>query len=125
MSLPSRIALRTVLNIVLVWALAAYLPQYLTIVGGIPAFVIIGALLTLLNILVRPLLDLVTLPLKLVATILAFVLANGVFLWLVNAVAQRMDPSLVVFRIERGLGGWIVLMLVFGLANWTMKVLLK
>ncbi|MFA6523467.1 MAG: phage holin family protein [Candidatus Peribacteraceae bacterium] len=124
-SLPVRLILRTILNVLLVWVLTAYLPDYFFVHGGWIGAVIIGALLTLMNVLVRPLLDLLTTPLKLLATLVAFILVNGVFLWLTALIASMMDPALVSLQISGGVGGWIVVMIVLGIANWLMKILLK
>jgi len=74
MSLPLRLTLRFLLNIALVWALLSFVPQAFVLTGGFPASIVVGALLTLMNIVVRPALDLVTVPLKLIATLLAFIL---------------------------------------------------
>ncbi|MFA6039316.1 MAG: phage holin family protein [Candidatus Peribacteraceae bacterium] len=125
MSLPLRLTLRFALNIALVWALVAFVPQAFVMDGGFPASIIIGALLTLMNLVVRPLLDVVTLPLKLVATLLAFILVNGLFVWLTVWAAQRLDPSLVSLQIDGGLPGWLSVILVFGIGNWLMKMLLR
>ncbi|MEK7591328.1 MAG: phage holin family protein [Patescibacteria group bacterium] len=125
LSLPVRTLIRFLLTIGLVWALATFLEDYVFISGGFIAYVIIGALLTLMNLLVRPVLNAVTLPLRLLATILALIIVNGLFLGITYWIAMRMDPSLVTFEILGGVGGWIVVMLILGIANWLMKIILK
>jgi len=125
MSLPLRLTLRFVLNIALVWALMNFVPQAFELSGGLPGSVVVGALLTLMNLVVRPLLDLVTLPLKLFATLLAFILVNGAFVWLTVWIVERMDPTLVGLRIVGGLPGWLAVILVFGIGNWLMKMMLR
>jgi putative membrane protein len=125
MSLPLRIALRSILTVTLVWALATYLPQYISITGGLAAFVIIGALLTLMNLLVRPLLDLALIPLRLFASLLAFLIVNGVFVWLTVWMAARMQPDLVTLHIVGGILGWAIVILLIGIANWLLKMILK
>ena len=99
LSLPVRTLIRFLLTIGLVWALATFLEDYVFISGGFIAYVIIGALLTLMNLLVRPVLNAVTLPLRLLATILALIIVNGLFLGITYWIAMRMDPSLVTFEI--------------------------
>ena len=125
MSLPIRILIRFIFNILLVWAMAMYLDDYFFLSGGLPAYVVVGALLTLMNVIVRPLLNLVTFPLKLLATILAIILVNGIFIWLTYQIVLLMDPNLVTLEIIGGLGGWIVVTLVIGIANWGVKFILK
>ena len=64
LSLPLRILLRAALNVALVYAMDRFLPQYFTVFGGWPAYIVVGAVITVLNFVVRPLLDIVTLPLS-------------------------------------------------------------
>ena len=122
---PLRLLLRFVLTILLVWALATYADQYFFVTGGWKAYVIIAALITLMNIVVRPILDLVVLPLKLLASILASIIVNGVFLWLTVWIVDHMEPSLVTLTILGGVGGWVVITITFGVAKWLMKAILK
>ncbi|MBI1812305.1 phage holin family protein [Candidatus Peregrinibacteria bacterium] len=124
MSAPARIIVRFVLNVLLVWGLATYLSDYVSVEGGWTAFVVIGALLTLMNAIVRPLLTLITLPLRLLATILTVVIVNGIFLWLTILIVGAMDPTVVSLQINGGIAGWIFLSLLVGLANWVMKEVL-
>ena len=125
MSLPIRILIRFIFNILLVWAMAMYLDDYFFLSGGLPAYVVVGALLTLMNVIVRPLLNLVTFPLKLLATILAIILVNGIFIWLTYQIVLLMDPNLVTLEIIGGLGGWLVVTLVFGITYSVFKFILK
>jgi uncharacterized membrane protein YvlD (DUF360 family) len=123
MKLPARLIVTTILSILLVWGLQVYVGQYFVLTGGWAGLVTVGALLTLMNILVRPILDIVALPLKFFMTFLAIILANAAFLWVVLQITDRMDPSIVTLRIAGGLTGWIVISLILGMANWMMKEL--
>ena len=120
-SLPLQITVKAILNVLLVWLLATYLPQYFALQGGTRAVITVGALLTLLNIFLRPVLDILTLPLKLFATILAIVIVNGIFVELIHRITLRMDPEIVRLSIEGGLIGWVVVALLLGLGNWLVK----
>lgn len=124
-SLPLKIAIRAALTIALVWAMATYVDQYFLLTGGWRAYVIVGALITLLNILVRPLLALVTIPLRLFAGILAVIVVNGLFIWLTQYLVLKMDPTVVRLEIFGGIWGWIVVAATIGFANWVMKEMLK
>ncbi|MBI3331418.1 phage holin family protein [Candidatus Peregrinibacteria bacterium] len=125
LSLPVQILFRFLLTILLVWAMATFMDQYFFLSGGFGAVIIVSALLTLMNLFVRPILNAATLPLRFLATILAIILVNGVFLWLTYEIVLRMDPNLVTLEILGGLGGWIVVALTIGLANWIMKMIVK
>lgn len=124
-SLALRLTIKFLLNIGIVWVLATYLDQYFAVDGGFPAYIIIGALITLMNIFVRPVLALLTLPLKLLATILAIIIVNGGFLYLTIKITDLMDPTIVQMEILGGIGGWIVVAIVFGFLNWLEKELFK
>lgn len=125
MHTSTRLLLSAILSTVLVWALATYFSSIFVLQGGIFAMIVVGSLLTLMNIVVRPLLDLLTLPLKLFATILAVILANGIFLYIVTRITEMMDPSLVRLSIGGGVLGWVELALIVGFAHWVVKELLK
>ena len=123
--LPLKIALRALINVGLVWFLAEYFDEYLILTGGIAAYVVVGSLLTLMNLFIRPLLNILSIPIRLVATLIGIILVNGIFLWLITFIADRMDPSILTLDIRGGIGGWIVLMLILGLANWLQKLLIR
>lgn len=121
-----RLLTKAILNVLLVWVLSLVLPDYFIVTGGWVAYIIIGALITLLNILVRPILALITLPLKMLATVLAVIIVNGIFVWIVHYISLNyLDVNLVTLDIGGGIGGWIVVSLAFGIANWLIKVSLK
>ena len=123
-SLPVRILLRFLLTIALVWGLATFATDSVTIEGGWAAIVTIAALVTLLNMLARPLLVLLTLPFRLFAVFLATIIVNGVFVWLIILFTQLMDSQYIGFEIN-DIAGWIIVAVVLGVGNWGMKMILK
>jgi len=124
MSLPARVLLRAILNMALVWLLADKFTQYFTLTGGVAAIIIVGSLLTLMNLFVRPFLNIITLPVKLFATLLAIIIVNGVFVHMTHLIVQNMQENLVTLDIHGGLWGWIVVAVLLGFGNWVMKVVL-
>jgi len=121
LGLPLRILFSAILTILLVWAMNALIPQYFSISGGWAAFVIVGCLVTLLNLIARPILHILTFPLKLFATLLALILSNAAFVWLVVRITSQMDPSLVQLRIADGFVSWMVVAAILGIANLFFK----
>lgn len=115
------LVLRTLLTILLIWFMGKNLPEYVLLKGGIPAAVIVGSLLTLLNILVRPLLNAAIWPIKLFATMPALILSNCAFLWLTMQIASGLNPKVVQFSVIPGTWNWIVVALILGIANWFLK----
>lgn len=124
-SYPMRLLLRMILTVALVWALNVFLGDYIIVTGGIRGYIVVGALLTLLNIFIRPILNILSIPLKLFATLLAIVLCNGVFLLIVTIIADKFNPDIVTMKVQGGIGGWVVLAMVLGFANWVMKMVLR
>tara|TARA_Y100000310_G_scaffold257531_1_gene265621 strand:- start:566 stop:961 length:396 start_codon:yes stop_codon:yes gene_type:complete len=120
-----KLALKFTLNVALVWAMATYVDTYFAVTGGMAAFVIIGALITLLNIFFRPILNVLLLPLRFFAGIIAVIIANGAFVYVVHLISLRMDATLVSLEVFGGYWGWIVVAVCFGLANWVMKEMFK
>ena len=124
-SAPLKILIRLLLTIALVWALNRWMPDYVFVEGGVAAYIIIGSLLTLMNMLVRPLLNMVLLPFKLFMSIITIIVANGLFLWLTEKIAQNLDPAIVVLDVTDTLLKWLLVAIILGLANWVMKMIIK
>lgn len=123
--MAAHVAIKFLLNAILAWVMATELGTYIAVTGGFPAYVILGALLTILNLLMRPILNVITLPIKLFALLPALLLANGVFLWFIVEIVQRMDPRLITMTLKEGPIGWLVIALTIGTANWLMKIILR
>ena len=123
--LPLKLILKFGLNVAVVWAMATYVIDYFALEGGWRAFVIVGALMSLLNIFFRPILNILTLPLRLLASIVAVIIVNGAFVYVIQLATLRMDPSLITLNIIGGPVGWVVVAVCFGLANWLMKEMFK
>jgi uncharacterized membrane protein YvlD (DUF360 family) len=121
MSPAVKLAVRTLINVLLVFAMHTYLSAYITIFGGPPAYVIIGALLTILNLSLRPLLAIITLPFRLFFSLFTSIAVNAFFLFVVYEIALRMDPSIVVMTITGGITGWIIVSCILGIGNWVLK----
>ncbi len=120
-SAPLRLAVKAILNIVTVWGMHVYFPSSFTVFGGLPAYVIIGSLLTLLNLFLRPILSLLTFPLHLLFSLLTTICVNAVFLGIVYIVVIRMDPNIVIMTVTDGITGWVIVSTVLGFVNWAMK----
>lgn len=125
LSAPMKLIIRLLLNILAVYLLSTFVDQIFFLQGGLPAYIIIGSLVTLMNVIVRPLLHVITLPLKLFMGIIVLITTNGLILWATEAISEAMDPEIVLFRIDGGLGSWLLAAFVLGIINWIMKEALK
>jgi len=124
LSLPTKLALKALVNVLLIWGLDTYLPAYFSVVGGLAAYVIIGSLLTLLNMFLRPLLAIITFPFRLLFTLFTVIGVNAFFLFVIYEITLKMDPNIVVLAISGGFVGWLVVSIILGVSNWVMKHLL-
>jgi hypothetical protein len=115
-SWPVRIVFQWVLTIALVWFLSINLEQYFLLNGGLPAYIIIGSLLTLMNLIV---------PFHFIFGMIATIMMSWLFLWITLKIANQMDPTILLFGLNGGVGGWIVVSLILGIANWLMKIIVK
>lgn len=125
LSAPMKLVIRLLLNILAVYLLSTFFDRIFFLDGGIPAYIIIGSLITLMNVIVRPLLHVIMLPLKLFMGIIVLIATNGLILWATETIAEAMDPNVVLFRIDGGLGTWLLAAFVLGIINWVMKEALK
>ncbi len=117
MSLPTRLLLQVLLTTLLLWWMATTLPQYVGIGGGWPGYAVIAIILVLLNLVVRPILDLLAAPVKFVAGLIGLILVNAVFLWILTAVTAKLDPAIASFEIRGGVLGWVVVAVVLGIGK--------
>lgn len=120
-----RLLFRFLLTLVLVWVMDRYLDSYILITGGWKGFAIVAGIITVLNLLVRPILDLIVLPLRLLATILSIIVVNAAILWITVWLVDQLPGSLVGVTVLGGIAGWLILSIVLGLAKWVMSLLLR
>ncbi|HLD63574.1 MAG TPA: phage holin family protein [Candidatus Peribacteraceae bacterium] len=123
--MPAVIIMRFVLTMILVWWMSRSFSEYFVITGELQAIVVIGALLTLMNMLVRPFLDLIAFPLKLFGLLLAVIVVNGLFLYLTTQITDNMDPTIVTLQITGGIWGWLVVSFIIGFGNWVTNKIAK
>lgn len=121
LSPATKIVIKLIVNLLLLWGMNMFLPQFLTIFGGFPAYIIIGSLLTLMNMFLRPLLSIITFPLHLLFTLFTTIGVNAFFLFVIYEITLKMDPNVVAMTVTGGLSGWIAVSLILGVSNWFMK----
>lgn len=122
MNLPTRLLLQTGFTMVLIWWMNTNMSQYFAVSGGMVGILVIGALLTLMNIFVSPFLNLVTSPARLFLGLFAAIITNAAFLLLLTRAASILDPNITTLRISGGITGWLVVSLLLGTAKWIMKL---
>lgn len=125
LSAPMRLIIRLLLTILLVYLLSNFFERIFFVEGGLHAYIVIGSLITLMNVLVRPLLHVLLLPFKLFMGIIVLIASNALFLMLTERIAAELDPAVVMLQIDGGMSGWLLVAIIFGLANWMFKEILR
>jgi uncharacterized membrane protein YvlD (DUF360 family) len=125
LSAPLHLLVRFLLTILLLYILSTYFDQYFLLTGGLPAYITVAALVTLMNVLVRPVIHVLAMPFHLIFGLFITIAANWLFLWLTIQIAERFDPHTVRLAIEGGIAGWLLVAIILGVANWLMKHLVR
>lgn len=125
LSAPVRLLFRLVLTMALVWFMSNFLDQFFYVTGGLIGNLILSSLITLMNVLARPLLHVLFLPFRFFFSLLGLIAANALFLWILERIALALDPALVTLTIDGGWIGWLLIACLLGFANWLMKEMLR
>ncbi len=108
-----RVLLQVVLNAVALWLAATFVPG-IHYTGGIQWLLIAGLVLGLLNLLVKPVLTFLSLPL--------IVLTLGLFYLLINGLVLYLAAALLPHHLHvAGCGTAVIGGLVIGLFNWAVR----
>ncbi len=119
------LALASMANAAVLWLLVQKVPEMISVNAGIVPVLVLGLLVALMNVVVRPVLNILTLPLKLFATILAIIIVNGLFVQILVVLVQALNLPWLTLSIGGGLLGWVTVALALGFANWVTKLLAK
>ncbi len=122
-SVPLRILIHLIFTMAIVWLVSTYMYQYFSVTGGLLGYLIVAALLTLMDIITRPILHVLLLPFRFFFTLPAIIAANALFLWLIEIIAEQFNPNIVILTIEQGWIGWLFVACLLGLFSWLIKAI--
>ncbi|MCF7846685.1 MAG: phage holin family protein [Candidatus Gracilibacteria bacterium] len=112
-------------NVLLFWLMdihiAPYLPGDFLVEGGWRAYIFLAILLGVLNTFVRPFLDLLTLPFRLLTLGLFSIVINALLLWLLEAIVPYftfLDFSFAIHDWKMYVIGGVILGLFHGVFHW-------
>ena len=92
--LRSNCPMKTLLRNVIIYCLALYLLSVIIggveIVGGLPTYIIGGFVLMILQVVLKPILNILTLPLNLVTLGLFSIITSGILLYLLTVLVPRI-----------------------------------
>jgi|SRR5690606_23030352 len=94
------------------------------ITGGTLGFVIVGVVIGLLNVFVKPLLKVLSLPFIFLTVGLFLIIVNAVILWLAEQFVAFIDIPTVTLTIE-GMVNYAVAVLLLGVLNYLFQKILR
>lgn len=93
-----------------------------TFTGGIKFFILGGAIIGLLNFILKPILKLAILPILIISGGLFFMIVNGILLWSLTYILNYLNFSGVSITFPN-LGSYVIGAVVFGIVNWLVNLL--
>lgn len=118
-----RLLYTIVINAFALFIVSLILPGF-EFVGGWIAPVVTAIVLTLLNMLVKPILKFLSFPLVFASAGLFLIVINAGILFLTEYVVAVMDIEGVAFQIKNLLT-YVLAAIIFGIANWLIHWFLK
>src|SRR3989344_3045778 len=120
-----KLAFRVFINVAIVLFLQNYFGTFFMLAGGYQSIAITALTFTFLNMLIVPVLHVLSLPIKMIAWIIAFILVNAAAVWLAVWFITALSISGVSLSIGGGILGWIFVSAIFGVGNWMVKAVVK
>lgn len=125
MSFPSRILLRLLCNLLFLWGLTEYATALVRLTGGIPALLLMGFLLTAIDLLARPLLMILTFPLRLFLSLLNIFVINGIALALLVLVSREFPPDILTFTLLGGVKNFAIVLAIFSARDVLLRFFMR
>ncbi|MBU2523971.1 phage holin family protein [Patescibacteria group bacterium] len=119
-----RIIVSLVINGVCLYSVGQILPEDVAISGGLKFFIVGAIIISFLNLLVKPLLKIISFPLVFITGGLFLIAINAIILWFLEYAIIILDFNNVSFNVF-GLKGYLYAAIIFGLVNWTSQWLFK
>lgn len=120
-----KFAFRVFINVGVVIFLNSYFGSFFVLDGGYQGIAIVGLTFTVLNMLVVPILNVLSLPIKFIAWMIAFILVNAAAIWLTIWFVTSIGIMGVGLAIEGGIVGWVIVSVILGMGNWIVKAVVK
>ncbi len=120
-----KLAFRVFINVAIVLFLQGYFGTFFVLQGGYQATAIVALTFTVLNMLVVPVLHVLSLPIKMLAWIIAFILVNAAAVWLTVWFVAALSIPGISLAIGGGIVGWIFVSVILGVGNWIVKAVVK
>lgn len=117
------IIVRLIANALALFACDKVLDAF-TITGGIPAFVIFGGIIAVLNFFVKPILKFLAFPLVFFSAGTFLIVINAAIIYLAKYLLDVMDFGEITVQVDNLLT-YALAAVIFGVANWFISWLIK
>jgi putative membrane protein len=120
--------MRSILVFIALNTASVYLVQQIldefVVTGGTLGFVFIGVIIGLLNVFIKPLLKILSLPFIFLTAGLFVLVLNALILWVAQSVVNGVGISGISLTIG-GMGTYVAAVLLFGILNYIFQKLLR
>lgn len=111
------------LNTVVVYLVHQILDNFI-VSGGAPGFVLVGVVIGLLNLFLKPILKVLSLPFIFLTVGLFVILINGFILWVSQQIVSIIGISNISLTID-GIGTYMAAVFLFGILNYLFHKLIR
>ncbi len=111
------------LNTVSVYLVAQVLPGF-SVTGGTFGYVMVGVVVGLLNVFLKPILKILSLPFLFLTIGLFTLVVNGAILWIAERVVEFLHVNAITFTID-GAFTYLLAVLLFGVINYIFHKLIR
>ena len=118
-----KIIIGVVLNAIAVFIVVEFLPE-VTAEGGIKFYIIAGIIIGLLNVFLKPILKLLSIPFVIVTAGLFLVIINAFILYLAQWIINTMEFKDVRFYFA-GIGSYLIAAIIVGIINWAEHIIIR
>jgi putative membrane protein len=115
-----KLLLRVVINAVAIWV-ATYIVPGLTLTGDVLSWLVVAIIFGLVNALIRPIVQLLTLPISVVTLGLFSLVINALMLMLTGWLTQFLVIEGPLFGFIPALLGSVIISIVSTVLNWFLK----
>lgn len=118
-----KIIIGVVLNAIAVFIAVEFIPE-VTAEGGIKFYIIAGLIIGLLNVFLKPILKLLSIPFVIVTAGLFLVIINAFILYLAQWIINTMEFKDVRFYFV-GVGSYLIAAIIVGIINWAEHIIIR
>ena len=118
-----RILIGILVNSLALYAVSLFIAE-MHYTGGIKFFLIGGFIIGLLNLFVKPLMKLLSMPLMILTIGLFSIVINAIIFWLTMKIVNGIHVSEVSVQIS-GVMTYLLAAIIFGISNWLIHILIK